>query len=51
MAALNDDALNQGAEDGLRVGDAASCSVEELTRYIFREVAASYVKNLTIPGS
>jgi len=49
MAAAKDGALNQGAEDGLRVGDAAS--VEEVERYIFREVAASYVKNLTIPGS
>jgi hypothetical protein len=51
MAAVKDGALNQGAEDGLRVGDAASGSVEEVARYIFRDVAASYVRNLTIPGS
>jgi len=49
MAAAKDGALNQGAEDGLRMGDAAG--VEEVERYIFRDVAASYVRNLTIPGS
>jgi hypothetical protein len=51
MAAVKDGALNQDAEDGLCVGDAASDSVDEPARYIFREVAASYVRNLTIPGS
>jgi hypothetical protein len=43
--------VNQGLEDGLRVGDAANGSDEEVARYMFSDVAASYVRNLTIPGS
>lgn len=52
MTAVKDGGLNHVDEDGLFVGDAANGKVEdELARYMFRDVAASYVRNFTIPGS
>lgn len=52
MAAVKDGGLNHVAEGWLFVGDTASGKVEEeLAMYMLRDVAASYVRNLTIPGS
>lgn len=45
------EAATPGPEVGLCVGDMDCRNVEQLARYIFSDVAASYVRNLTSLGS
>ena len=45
------EAATPGPEVGLCVGDVNGRSTEQLAKYIFSDVAASYVRNFTSPGS